>query len=435
LLVLLPCAILASGWAAFEKLKSLRERPPRREQVDHVPEVRVLEIRPQRKQLLVTGYGTSRFVREIPIVPEVSGKVTKTSPRLRVGAFIPKGELLLEIDQTNYRNAQRRAQAEVSRAQASLDLLKQREANANRQIEVMRENVQLAQQDMRRVEDLAKTGASTQQEQESSRRAYLLQQTTLVKFQNDLALVPPQIKETEAVLETAKARLGDADADVARTRILCPFPARIMSASVEAGQVLAKGQTVARIADITAAEIPVVVEPAQLGYLPFTKREMESEGSKALDFPARVRWVGFDKQIAWDARVTRIEPVDHRTRTVPVVVQVDNPWREFEPDKRPPFLAGMYCRVEIEGRVVEDALTVPRSALREGGVAYVVREGRLTIVPLTIRFRMESELIVSNGLLPGDQVVLSPLAFPVNGMKLSVRTDDEARASAQEAAE
>lgn len=470
LLCLLPVAILAAGVGVFLKLKSLRRAPERRVQADRVAEVRVLEVQPRSVQLVVRGYGTSRFRREIGLVPEVAGKVTRASSRLRAGALVPKDELLIEIEQTNYTNAVRQAQAEVAGAEAALARLRQQETNTKRQIEVMRENVELAEQDWERSENLIKTEALSQRERENTRRSYLLQKISLVRFENDLALIPTQAQEAEATLASAKARLGDAEADLRRTRILCPFPARVLQSSIEVGQVVQHGQTVGRIADITAAEIPVVIEPAQLGYLPFEKKELEKEGSGELGFPAEVRWVNHDQPIAWQGRVTRIETVDHETRTVPVVVQVDHPWRDFDPEKRPPFLSGMYCRVDISGKTVEGALVIPRSALREGGEVHVAEGGfdarrlvsvlldciaepdqmllrrrpqicwligvafglitepealllgrRLDIRPVKIRYRMVDELVISEGLSPGDEVILSQIAFPVSGMRLKTR--------------
>ncbi len=417
-LFLLPLIILGLGYLGFRKLKSLRRPPQKREAMAIVPEVRLYRVVPKPVQLMVTGYGTSRFRREIPVAPEVSGRVVKASPRLRVGAFIPKGELLLEIDPTNYRNALTAAQAEEAKAQALLVQLRQQEKNAKRQIEVMRENAKLAQQDWKRLEGLVKTGASTEQEQESAHRAYLLQQTTVVKFENDLALIPPQIQEAEAALQSAQARVGDAQADLDRTRIVCPFPARVMAQSVEVGQVVSRNETVARIADITVAEVPVVIEPAELDYLAFSPQDLESGVHPGRCFPAKVQWVGDNHGHVWQGHVTRIEPVDSRTRTVPVVVQVDNPWEAGPDPSHPPFLSGMYCRVDIDGREVKDALAIPRSALREGGKAYICRDGRLKIVQVAVRYRMEDTLIVASGIEPGDRVIVSPLSFPVNGMKL-----------------
>jgi len=426
LLGLLPVAILAAGGGMFLKLKSLRRAPERRMQPDRVAEVQVLKVVPRSIQLVITGYGTSRFRREISLVPEVAGKVTKTSTRLRAGALVPKDELLIEIEETNYLNAVRQAQAEVARAEAALARLRQQETNTERQIEVMRENVKLAEQDWKRSENLIKTEALSERERESTRRDYLLQKISLVSFENDLALIPAQVQEAEATLAAAKARLGDSEADLTRTLIVCPFPARIIESSVEEGQVVQRGQTVGRIADITAAEIPVVVEPAQLGYLPFEKKELEKEGSRELGFPAEVRWVNHGRSIAWEGRVTRIEHVDHETRTVPVVVQVDHPWRDFNPEQRPPFLSGMFCRVDIRGRTLERALVIPRSALREGGGVHVMRQGRLEIRTVKIMYRMVQELVIDEGLAAGDEVVLSHIAFPVSGMRLRRRDADQA---------
>ena len=416
ILGLLPLLILGAGAGAFFALKSLRKGPERRAPEAAAPQVRVVRVQPRRLTLTVTGYGTSRFRRQITVVPQVDGRVTHMADRLRVGAFMPKDELLIEIERTNYEHAVQRAQAEVDRAGASITRLEQYERNVKRQIEVMRENVALAERDLRRSDDLRKIEALSEQERESTRRTYLLQKTSLVRFENDLALTPAQIAEARAGLAAAEARLGDAKLDLERTRIVCPFAARVLAATVEIGQVIQRGRAVATVADVTSAEVPVVIEPVQLDYLDFKRRAIGEVGSGTFRFPAKVRWVGHDRPVAWDGYVTRIEPVDPRTRTVPVVVHVGNPQGDLGSQEHPPFLSGMYCRVDIRGRAIDDAISIPRAAFREGGVLHVVREGRLVIQPVHVRYRTHGHLVVGNGVVAGDLVVLSRVSFPVSGM-------------------
>jgi hypothetical protein len=81
-------------------------------------------------------------------------------------------------------------------------------------------------------------------------------------------------------------------------------------------------------------------------------------------------------------------------------------------------------RIEAEplpGEVVE----VPRAALREGDEVWVATDDdRLAIRQVQVAWRREETLLLSRGVAPGERVVTSPLAVPVDGMRLRVEAEE-----------
>jgi hypothetical protein len=80
---------------------------------------------------------------------------------------------------------------------------------------------------------------------------------------------------------------------------------------------------------------------------------------------------------------------------------------------------GTFVQARIQGRMLQDVYVLPRSALREGRIL-VVKDGRVAyreVEPLRVR---GDQVIFSAGLQPGEQVVVSALETPVEGM--AVRT-------------
>jgi len=89
--------------------------------------------------------------------------------------------------------------------------------------------------------------------------------------------------------------------------------------------------------------------------------------------------------------------------------------------KKPPLPVGLFVIVEIEGRTVPDAAVIPRSALHQGDVVWVVdNEGRLHFREVDVARVQGDEVMVEDGLKDGEMVVITPLEAVTDGM--AVRT-------------
>ena len=95
-----------------------------------------------------------------------------------------------------------------------------------------------------------------------------------------------------------------------------------------------------------------------------------------------------------------------------------------------PLLIGSYVAVEIHGRTLEDAIAVPRRALREvhgdrdngarEGIWIMGDDGRLETRETEVIWRGEERVIVAGGLAAGERLIVSNIATPIEGMKLAV---------------
>ena len=89
------------------------------------------------------------------------------------------------------------------------------------------------------------------------------------------------------------------------------------------------------------------------------------------------------------------------------------------------MIIGEYVRVAIQGRKIEGAFRLPRTALRDNARIWVAGPGdRLEIREVRPVWRDMHTVLLKEGLRPGDRVVVSDLATPVPGMALEVEKDD-----------
>ena len=85
----------------------------------------------------------------------------------------------------------------------------------------------------------------------------------------------------------------------------------------------------------------------------------------------------------------------------------------------PAALLGSYARVELPLLPLESAAAIPRTALREGDVVWLVdAEQQLEIRPVDVGLKRDGDVLVTGGLQDGDLVISSPISVPVPGMRV-----------------
>ncbi len=372
--------ILAVGMGGLVLLILLRPEPPREERPELSPLVNTVEAVRKSDAVFVRGTGTVRATQEIVLVAEASGKVLYKSPSFVSGGSFTRGETLLRIDPADYENAVTVADAEVT--QRRFELLR------------AREEADVAREEWSRLQAESEVEASAD--------------STL----GSLVLREPQLRLAEAALKAAEARLADARNRLERTIIVAPFNGRVRSESADVGQFVGPGQQLGVVYATDQVEIAVPLPTADAALI----GDLWSNARNGR-IAARVLAEFGGMQHAWSASVHRTEgAIDAATRTINVVVRVDNPYNSR--DSRPPLLVGTFAEIEIEAGSTGDHVAIPRSALRDGDVVWAVAEGRLRVLPVQVLTEIEDTVLIREGLVGGEEIVISPLAIMTDGMSV-----------------
>ena len=89
--------------------------------------------------------------------------------------------------------------------------------------------------------------------------------------------------------------------------------------------------------------------------------------------------------------------------------------------------------LEIEGPSIDGLIELPRAWLHNDDTVYVFADGRLQIRQVEVAWRQPDSVLIAAGLEAGDKVVNSPLATPVEGMKLRLQRNDAMASTGTEA--
>lgn len=384
---LLAVLVVAIGVALAVVFVKFRKPPVKSEQPAADPLVEVKQLQVRDIQMIVRGYGTVQPKVQVDIVPEVGGKVVSIHPELRVGGFISAGERILRIDPCDYELAVQQAKAAVADAQVRLDT------------------------------ELA--------EAEVSRREWQQLHPGDVPA-SPLVLREPQIQQAKATAESANAQLATAQLRLERTNLSLPFDSLIASEKVDLGQYVAPGQSLGVAYGVDVFEVEVPLEDKELAW--FDVFGAGALGGKdagtGQKVPAEIRSNFAGAERTWKGYVSRTTgQVDKMSRMVPVVVEVRGPLDPNTSQGGVPLLPGTFVEVAIEGKLLADAVAIPRDAIRQGNKIWLVNDGRLHIRSPQIVRADERFAYVVSGVEDNALLVISALNVPIDGMK--VRTQRE----------
>ncbi|MGA1560649.1 MAG: efflux RND transporter periplasmic adaptor subunit, partial [bacterium] len=134
-----------------------------------------------------------------------------------------------------------------------------------------------------------------------------------------------------------------------------------------------------------------------------------------VQFEARIGQQSFP----WEGRISRTEGVfDANSRQLHVVAQIRNPY-ESQKDGKPPLKIGQFVAAEIEGRLIKNALVIPRQAIYQGNEVVLVRDNKLHRQPVDILWSNAEEAVISSGLTAGDLLTLTPVGSLPSGTEVN----------------
>ena len=381
----------------------------------------------------ILGYGTAEPGQVWRAVAEVKGRVISVHPELKPGTIIKKDEEILRIDPTEDELMVAQLESEIEQINAQLSELEAQGKNLRASLEIEEASLVLADKALERSQRAAETKAVAEAKVESAQRDVLVQRMSIQSIQNSLNLLPAKTNSEKANLAVKQAKLEQAKIDLGKTVIKAPFACRLSDVHIGKGQFLATGETLFEAHGTEVVEVeahlPIdkmrnLLDPQDRPNL-IVGLTMESV-RKLFDITAKVRLRSGELTAEWEAKFVRIrEVLDQKTRTLGLVVAVDRPYEKVIPGKRPPLVQGMFCEVEIIGKIRNKQIIIPRSAFHNG-LVYVLDSGnRLRTKPIAIAISQANFISISEGLVKGETVVVSDPSPAIDGMLVEAIPDHD----------
>jgi len=381
--------VLIVGVAAviLALLFAMRPQPEERDETLAAPSVFVEVATPTSTTVDVVTQGEVRPRTDINLTAQVGGRIVSTDRSFVNGGAFKKNDVLVRIEDTDYRLALTRAEARVAQAQQALN---QEEAEAD-----------LARRDWEELGDGSRP--------------------------SDLTLRLPQLRQAEANFQSARADEREARLNLDRTMIRAPFDGRVRTINVGLGQFITPGAQLGGIFSTDVAEIRLPLSDTDFATLrlpiAFTATENEPGPDVILS-----SIVGSSVR-EWRGKIMRTEgAIDTATRQIGAIAVVNDPYGAAA-DDGVPLAMGLFVDATIKGRALDNVYIIPSTALYGRDAVYVVNnQNRLERRTVRVASVSSKSVVVVSGLAPGDKVVISPLRGNGEGDEVTpVISDDNQR--------
>ena len=362
-------------------------------------EVRLEQVGKRDLVAAVTASGKIEAKRQVDISSEVTARITTIT--VKEGDLVKKGQLLVELDQVQFKGA-------VDRATASL-------TSVAAQLMQSRANRDQAKRALDRARELKQTAPT------------LVTDESLEQAQLGFDVSDALLKSSEANVMQTRASLKESQDNLARTRLFSPISGRVVRLAVEEGEVAVPGTfsretgLLMRIADLSVIQAKVKVDETDV-----VRLALGDSVSVSIDAFPDTTFIGRVTKIGNSAASTTTGTTSDRAVDFEVEVTLANPPSDVRPD------LSMTARIITDTR--KGALSIPIIALtarahetvgteakpaapktpadtangkkpkeREG--VFVVNNGVAMFRPVKVGIAGDEYFEVLEGLKPGETVV------------------------------
>jgi RND family efflux transporter MFP subunit len=369
---LIPMLLIAAGGVAWSYFKATAPVMQRSTPQRQVAVVDVLTVKKGDARAVVSAMGTVVAAREVTLKAQVAGVIQSVSSQFVPGGLIANGAQLLSLEPSDYEMAVKKARSALDDAKASLAIEQGSQT--------------IAREELRLLSDLSADTVT----------------------QTDLALRKPQLQQAQAAVTRVEADLDQAMLNLNRTVVKAPFNAMIIARDVNLGTYVGAQESLATLVGTDEFWIETVVSLDQLGLIdvdypggcPVVVRSQASRGR-------------------WNGRVIQIEgKLNDTSRMATVIVAVKNPLNATSNLSASRLMIDDYVYADITGRKLADVIELPRAALQDGDTVWVNSNNTLDIRHVTLAWKSGDTVYLQTGLQAGEQVVMSSLSTPVQGMTL-----------------
>ncbi len=304
-----------------------------------------------------------KSMQQVNIVARVSGVLEKK--HFTEGSFVKAGDTLYQIDSDRYEALMQEAVADVGMKEATL---------------------KQATRDWDRTKALFEQDAVSQKERDAALSAY---------------------ESAGASLKSSQAALKKATIDFNYTKVKATISGMTSLNAQDVGSYVGSSSDTMTLTTITQTD-PIYVEFSLPDIELLKKRYVMGTGNwnslAQAKLPIQLSTPDGSKYAKMGTLDFIDSYVDAETSTIKARATFANPNNILIP--------GLFVRVNVEGLVYKDAISIPQKALLQeaiGSFVYVVKEGKATKVPVKAGSVHNDTYIIESGLSAGDVVITDNL--------------------------
>jgi RND family efflux transporter MFP subunit len=369
-LVLILGAVAINRILILTAPKAEKKRPPKRAELVDVQSMKLTD-----ETIVLRLTGTVTPAKKVRLRARVSGEVIAIDPGFIDGGLIAQDAALLKIDPIDYELALAQSQSSLEKARFDYKIELGRQDVAKREWELLKPEGEVSELEM------------------------------------ELALRTPHLKASKAALQAAEASLKKAELNLERTEISSPFNAVVLSRGANLGSQAAQQDVLAELAGTDSYWVTVSVPVDRIEWITIP-------GSTAHIYSG-------NNSVREGIVIKLLGNLEEKGRMARLLIEVKDPLALLPENKgKKALLLGEYVRADIEGRVLKQVFSIPRSALRENAQIWLASTNNLLESrTVEVLWRDADRVLIKEGLSTGEMLITSDITAPIPGMDLSTGKD------------
>jgi HlyD family secretion protein len=366
---------------------------------------------------------------EVKVSPDISGQITELL--IEEGDTVKKGQVLAKIYADIYALQRDEAASRVSQSTATVE-------NSRAALDALKATLDQAKQNLDRNKSLYDQKVISKAEFEQYEVAYRTAQSNYNAAQQN-------IRGLQAGVASSQTGLTKANKDLSRTTIVAPMNGVISSLKVKKGESVAGNSFNVGTEMMTVADMAVLEVRVDVGENDIVKIQIGDSADVEVDAYNNRKFKGVVTKIASSTKGSSAMPTSNDVTNYEVRIRLDKSSYMDLADRTFPFRPGMNASADIKTRRIDNALSVPITAVNarvkgsdksmaekqkeekesrgedenaaditgmssdlEEVVFVLQKDG--TVKKVTVRSGIQdiNHIEILSGLKPGDEVIIGP---------------------------
>lgn len=412
---LLMLAVLGVGFLGMTGMIASKPEKPQRPIFPRVYTVETVVVEAGDHQPKISLYGEVIAGRSIDLRSLVSGQVISVSDKLKSGGMVEKGEPLVEIDRFNYEGQLREARANEAEAIAHIQENEAGVKLEKSRLVSVKEQMVLAQTDLGRIKKLRKRGAATAKQVEDKTLILSQRHQTVEQSEVNIIAANAKLAQQQAALQRLEWRVEQSKRNLADTVLVAPFSGIISSTQVQAGKLVGANDVLVSMYQSDLLEARFVLTDERFG-------RIQADEAGLVGRLVNVTWSVGGKKYLFKAKVDRIGAEIASARGgVEIFATIQGGGAAIA--LRP----GAFVDIDLADRTFKNHIRLPDTALYNGDTVYIVQQKKLVGKKVNIASFDGETVLISEGILAGDEVLTTRISEVGNGLRVR-KEGDPARA-------
>lgn len=334
------------------------------------------------KSLDLSVSGSVVPFRQINLAVEVAGRVRLKNENCQIGRFVKRGDILIELDPTDFELEVERLEAMRQSEIAQQRELDQEITNSKKSLLLAEEELAIIENELNRLNSLPK-GIASETELDQARRQRVVSANQRLSIQNQLQMFDTRRSRLKSAERLAIAQLDQAKVNLQRTKIASPIDGVIVTESVQTDSFVQRGATLCVIEDTQHVEVSCNLRTDQLLLVLQQQSAQTSKATSSYELPDTPVTVSYrisgreEASYQWQGKLSRYEGIglDAQSRTTPIRIRVDNPQEVFQNGARiyekssqgmPALVRGMFVECSIHTQPPHNTVLIPKLGLKPG---------------------------------------------------------------------